>query len=94
MPNINTEQISDSRPLTFGEKAVGISFNPGGHPQVEAVKRKFADAIDEVNDQKKGLINITLSTESREEREEMYDLAIRGLQAAQMWAVKAATWQY
>ncbi len=27
------------RELTFGEKAVGLTFNPGGHAGVETIKR-------------------------------------------------------
>lgn len=39
-----------NRELTFGEKAVGINFNPGGHPEVESCKRSCADLIDNLND--------------------------------------------
>lgn len=30
--------MSDTtRELTYGEKAVGLTFNPGGHPQVDRI---------------------------------------------------------
>ena len=34
------------REMTFGEKAVGLTFNPSNDPTVEAIKRKCADLID------------------------------------------------
>lgn len=37
------------RELTFGEKAVGITFNPSNFPEVESIKRKCADLIDELH---------------------------------------------
>ena len=38
------------RELTFGEKAVGLTFNPSNHEQVQAIKEAFAKAIDLLND--------------------------------------------
>ena len=42
---------------TFGQKAVGLSFNPSGDAAVHECKQRFADAIDQMND----LRNSTLS---------------------------------
>lgn len=42
------------RELTFGEKAVGINFNPGGDPRVNECKRSFATQIDSIGDPTKG----------------------------------------
>jgi hypothetical protein len=72
--------------LTFGEKACGITFNPGGNPEVEVIKRYFANAINDLDARR----NKTDNTEKKR----MYSIAITELQTAQMWAVKAATWQY
>lgn len=35
--------------LTFGELAVGLSFNPSQMPEVDEVKRAFAKIIDQMN---------------------------------------------
>ena len=35
---------------TYGEKAVGLSFNPSGSDAVIRCKRRFAGAIDQMND--------------------------------------------
>ena len=76
--------------VTYGEKAVGLTFNPGGNPQVNEVKKLYAKIID----------NIILSgtpdnetTDEREERLSMTNEAIRQAQTAQMWAVKVITWK-
>ena len=70
--------------LTFGQKAVGLSFNPGGHPQVNAIKEHYAATIDTLN----SLRNASTDPEVKR----MYSIAITESQTAQMWAVKAATW--
>lgn len=72
--------------LTFGQKAVGLTFNPGGNPDVELVKRKYADLID--------LLDSMRGTAEGSEKKRMYSVAITDAQASQMWAVKAITWQY
>lgn len=71
--------------LTFGQKAVGLLFNPSGDDAVGQVKQKFADAIDQLND----LRNTTTSGEVKR----MCSVAITEAQSAQMWAVKAITWK-
>lgn len=77
LANENTEQ-------TFGQKAVGLSFNPSANPAVDSVKRKHADLIDDMND---------LRTDVDDpEVKRMAAVAITHLQTAQMWAVKALTW--
>jgi hypothetical protein len=71
--------------LTFGEKAVGRTFNPGSIPEVDEVKLDFANIIDTLND---------MRTESGDaEVKRMLSLAITDAQTAQMWAVKAITWK-
>lgn len=74
------------RELTFGEKAVGLTFNPGGHQAVNSIKTLSAALIDELND----MCNASVTDEQREQ----FTLAIRSVQTGQMWGVKAATWQY
>lgn len=78
--------MENTRPMTFGEKAVGLTFNPSGDPTVEAIKRKCADLIDEIHELRRNQPN--------EEIARMASIAITELQTAQMWAVKAATWRH
>ena len=75
----------DARPMTFGEQAVGISFNPSGDPQVHEIKREFAAVIDRLNTRR--------SADVSKEVARMLSVAITEAQTAQMWAVKAVTWK-
>lgn len=72
--------------LSFGQKAVGITFNPGGNPLVNAIKEKAAEYIDVLNVQRE------LTTNGEIKRQ--LSIAITEAQTSQMWAVKAVTWQY
>lgn len=74
----------NGRALTFGEKAVGVSFNPGGDVRVDNIKRQSAALIDGLNHER------NVATDSEVKR--MLSVAITELQTAQMWAVKAVTW--
>ncbi len=76
--------MSDTREMTFGEKAVGTSFNPGGMPAVTEAKAAFAKCIDLMNDLR--------TTTDNPEIKRMASVAITEAQTAQMWAVKAITW--
>lgn len=73
------------RPMSFGEKAVGLSFNPSGDTAVYQCKSAFARVIDQMNDLR------AASTDPEVKR--MTSVAITEAQAAQMWAVKAITWR-
>lgn len=74
------------RELSFGEKAVGLTFNPGGHEAVNSIKKLSAALIDELDAMRN-------STEKGEAKAQ-FTIAIRSIQEGQMWGVKAATWQY
>lgn len=76
--------MEENREQTFGERAVGLKFNPGGSDQVAQIKQKFAAIIDELNDCRN-------ATEDGEVKR-MLSVAITEAQSAQMWAVKAVTW--
>lgn len=78
------EEVSKPE-LSFGQKAVGISFNPGGDDRVNRMKQICANAIDEMN-------ALRDSADSPEVRR-LASVAITELQGAQMWAVKAITWK-
>lgn len=71
--------------LTYGQKAVGLTFNPGGHEKVNQIKAECAKIIDTLNDARN-------ETEDGEVKR-MLSVAITELQTAQMWGVKAVTWQ-
>jgi hypothetical protein len=75
-----------SREMTFGEKAVGLTFNPGGHEKVNAIKLKQAEYIDLLNQYREETTNGEIKRQ--------LSVAITEAQTSQMWAVKAVTWQY
>jgi len=76
--------MSENRELSFGEKAVGLTFNPGGNPAVHAIKSQFAIVIDS--------LHANRETNDNPEVKRMLSIAITEAQTAQMWAVKAVTW--
>lgn len=87
--NHGTEGIvaaDPDRPMSFGEKAVGLTFNPSQDPAVYTCKSSFARAIDQMNDFRH---NPTTTQEAKR----LASIAITELQGAQMWAVKALTWR-
>lgn len=70
--------------LTFGQKTVGLRFNPSQDSAVDICKQRFADAIDQLNE-------LRIASESPEAKR-LASVGITELQTAQMWAVKALTW--
>lgn len=75
----------DQQAQTFGQKAVGLSFNPSGDETVTDLKTKAAAFIDACN-------NLRETSTSNEVKRQAA-IAITEAQTAQMWAVKAATWK-
>jgi len=75
-----------TREMTYGEKAVGLTFNPSGDPLVQSLKEKAAAFIDEAHAIYRSTNNPAVAR--------MVSVAITEAQSAQMWAVKAATWRY
>lgn len=82
----NSPVAVPERERTFGEKAVGLTFNPGGSLAVDAIKRDFAGTIDR--------LHATREMSHDPEVKRMLSIAITEAQTAQMWAVKAVTWQH
>lgn len=78
--------MSEVKELTFGEKAVGITFNPGGNSDVEKAKKMYAQIINSLDEMRNTTDNL--------EVKRMCSVAITEAQTSQMWAVKAITWQY
>lgn len=75
----------EKRALTYGEKAVGLTFNPSGDGHVRHVKELYAEIIDKMHYRR-------LDTRSPEQSR-LYSVAITQAQIAQMCAVKAITWE-
>lgn len=74
--------------LSFGEKAVGLTFNPSGDENVNKIKKLYAEIIDFCNDRRQ----VKELSEVGSERNRLFEIAITEAQAAQMWTVKAITW--
>jgi len=71
--------------MTYGEKAVGLSFNPSGDEDVHRVKALFAEIIDICAEGRDGT--------GSGEKKRLFSVSITEAQTAQMWAVKAITWK-
>lgn len=81
------EAAAKSEPvMTFGQKAVGLSFNPSGDRVVTDVKQRFADLIDIANSAR-----VDKSTTPGAQRH--FSVAITQLEDAQMRFVKALTFR-
>lgn len=81
-----SDNPDNQRSLTFGEKAVGLTFNPSGDPKVTKVKQLYAEIIDLLTDG--NLDNGATGLTGR-----ILGRAINDAMGAQMWAVKAITWK-
>lgn len=77
--------MEEKTELTFGQKAVGLNFNPSGDDAVGQVKQSYANIIDQLDFLRK-------TTESGEVKR-LCSVGITEAQGAQMWAVKAITWK-
>lgn len=71
--------------LTYGQKAVGLTFNPSGDANVNKVKQLYADVIDTCNE-------LRTASENPEVKR-LLSVAITEAQGAQMWAVKGITYK-
>ena len=77
--------MDDNKTLTYGERAVGIKFNPGNNEWVERVKKNYAKIIDQLKEHR------DLTDDPEQKR--LLSIAITEAQGAQMWAVKGITWE-
>lgn len=85
--DVSKEMEQEKTPkLTYGQRAVGITFNPGGNSEVDRCKQMFANCIDQQHE-------LRNSETSSAEQKRLASIAITELQGAQMWAVKAITWK-
>jgi hypothetical protein len=76
--------VEEQRDMTYGEKAVGLGFNPNGNEAVHLIKRAYAGVIDN--------LSLLRDRTNDPEAKRLYSIAITEAQGAQMWAVKAITW--
>jgi hypothetical protein len=77
------ENTQEKTELTFGQKAVGLNFNPSGDDKVGQVKQSFADLIDTCD---------AIKAESYLANT-FKGMAIRSCILAQMAVVKSLTWK-
>jgi hypothetical protein len=77
--------MNEGKAMTYGEKAVGLSFNPSGDERVRKLKELYAQIIDICDDARQ--------PRAIGEAARLWAIAITEAQGAQMWAVKAATWR-
>lgn len=75
----------DAEKPTFGEVAVGLQFNPSNKLSVAVIKTAYAAIIDD--------LHLTRSESEDPEVRRLCSIAITEAQGAQMWAVKALTWE-
>lgn len=81
-----TPDTTTERELTYGEKAVGLTFNQSNDAIVDAVKKLYAQIIDICNDAR---------TEAGPgEKGRHLSVAITEAETAQMRAVKGITYKF
>jgi len=78
-----TESTSSSN-LTYGEKIMGVTFNPSGNKKVDVIKGLSARLADALNEAR-------METQSPEAKR-LFSISLTNLQGAQMFGVKGATW--
>lgn len=88
MENTN-QDLQTGREMTYGEKAVGLTFNPSGDKKVQEVKELYAKIIDITLDSA-----YRVDEENTKEKQALATEAVRQAQTAQMWAVKAITYKF
>lgn len=80
---------ASQREMTYGERAVGLTFNPSNDQKVQEIKETYAKIIDLMA----GMRTPQSDNATSNERNRLISISITEAQAAQMWAVKAVTWK-
>ena len=78
----------ETKELTFGEKLIGLTFNPSGDDKVYKVKRLCADLTDVLYD------DIPEDGERTFLQDQLFNKAIFNILDAQMTSVKLLTLKY
>jgi hypothetical protein len=84
---VEEHQVQAGRPMTSGEIAVGLAFNPSGDEKVAKLKTLFAEAFDIVEKS----VPADDGTLETARKRKMRDAALHEIVTAQMWAVKVIT---
>jgi len=84
-PDQMPQPMQPMQELSFGQKAVWITFNPSGDDKVTLMKVLYSQIIDALNDLRKVV--------GQSEQGRLASVAITEAQTAQMRAVKALTWK-
>lgn len=82
---MSPESNEAQRALTYGEQAVGITFNPANDPTVQKLKQLYAEIID--------VCDVVRKEVGPGEKGRLLSVAITEAQTAQMWAVKGVTYK-
>lgn len=77
--------MSEVKELTFGQEAVGITFNPSALESVNRIKDSSAALIDILHEYREAATDGEVKAQ--------LTLAIRRIQEGQMWGVKGVTWK-
>lgn len=88
LTTIKPHMEQESPTFTFGQKAVGITFNPSNLPEVDAIKTIFAEAIDLLNELRDKALKEGSSSAARH-----FSLAITYAEEAQGRGVRGVTWK-
>ena len=80
-----SEQIQN--PLSFGERLVGIQFNPSNDDKVAKLKSLFAEAANIIDEEFRGRDNSSLGST-------LFDHTVGEILNAQMNCVKLVTLKY
>lgn len=84
--NIVTKEM-ELRQMTFGEKLVGLTFNPSGNAKVNRAKELCAELADLLNDENN-------QRETSQFSQRLFSHAVCEILNAQMNVVKVLTLQY
>jgi hypothetical protein len=94
--NTGSPVVEEPKPptgqLTYGQKAVGLTFNPSGDPIVGQLKHLYSRIIDLCNEERTKAMSTRIASQPSEQAR-LWSIAITEAQGAQMWGVKAATWK-
>ncbi len=93
--DLRVHEVQPDEVLTFGQKAVGASFNPSALSTVDRLKALYAEIIDIMAATRAYASPPadSIAPKPSPETARLASIAITQAQDAQMWSVKAATWK-
>ena len=90
---VQSQTTRERQTTTFGERAVGINFNPSADPTVQKLKELYAEIIDICDKARTKVNQGRITAAAPVEAARLWSIAITEAQGGPMWAVKAATWR-